>query len=79
MLPRGSFQCALCEKRHHDSKKNEEYRSYMPERKILVCDFCIDDYRNSMEYEHLRPDIDPDERKNVEKKREYYKDTHIYF
>lgn len=79
MIPRGQFKCAICEEWSHKNYKNEEYRSYKPERKIAVCDDCHHDYRNSPEYEHLRPDMRFDEKKEIEKKREYFKDTHIYF
>lgn len=70
MIQRGTFQCAICEDRLHVSKKNEEYRSYFPERKILVCDYCLHDYHTKSEYEDLRPDVKPDERKDVEDRRE---------
>lgn len=79
MIPSGTFQCPLCEKRHHISKKKEAYRSYFPERKIIVCEFCYDDYRTSPEYDDLRPDVDPNDKQKIKKIREYYKDTHIYF
>lgn len=79
MLPQGTFQCAICEENQYLSKKKEAYRSYFPERKISVCEFCYHEYRTSPEYEHLRPDIDPNDKQKIEKIREHSKDTHIYF
>lgn len=79
MFPRGSFKCAICEDRLHISKKNEEFRSYFPERKIPVCDYCLTEYRRSEEYEHLRPDVDPSEVAEIREKREYYKENHVFF
>ena len=79
MIPQGTLQCAICEDRYNTNKKRTAFRSYFPERKMSVCEFCIDEFRNSPEYEHLRPDVDPNDRQKVEKIREYYKDTHIYF
>lgn len=78
MIQRGTFQCAICEKRFHDSKKNEEPRSYFPERKILVCNYCLKDFRRKPEYEHLRPDVKASEKQKIKKAREYARDTHIY-
>lgn len=79
MLPRGTFQCAICEERHHVKHRKEAYRSHYPERKIPICEYCYNEWRTSPEYEHLRPDIDPSEKKEIEEQREYQKDTHIYF
>lgn len=79
MLPRGTFRCAICEDRYHVNRKNETFRSFFPERKIQVCDHCWQDYRRNPEYEHLRPDVDPEDKKKIEKIREYYGDVHIFF
>lgn len=79
MIPPGTFQCALCENRYGLSKKKEAYRSYIPERKIVLCESCYDDYRKKPEYSHLRPDSDIEERQKIEERREYQKETHIYF
>lgn len=79
MISHGTFQCAVCKKRHHLRHKKEEYRSYFPERKILICEYCLNEFRTSPEYEHLRPDVDPEDKQKVKKIREYYKDKHIYF
>lgn len=79
MLPQGTFQCAVCNERRHLSKKEDAYRSYFPERKIAVCVDCIHDYRTIPEYAHLRPNTDPTDKLKIEKIREYYKDTHIFF
>lgn len=79
MIPRGKFQCAICEEWVHLSKRKEAYRSFFPKRKISVCEFCWDEYRRSPEYEHLRPDVDPTEKEEIEKKREYFKDKHIFY
>jgi len=68
---KGSFRCGICEERIHSSKKNEEYRSYFPERRILVCDYCLHEYHTDPEYEHLRPDITPEEKAEIEERREY--------
>lgn len=79
MIPRGSFVCALCEERLHLNYKKEAYRSFFPERKIPVCEYCYDEWRTSPEYEHLRPDLDPEDKEKIEKVREYYGETHIFF
>lgn len=73
MIPRGTFQCPICKERHHVSKKVERYRSYVPKRKITICEYCYDDYRTDPKYEHLRPDIDPKNKQKIEKIREYNK------
>lgn len=78
MLPRASFECAICEERHHPSKRNDEFRSYFPERRIPVCDYCLNEYRTSLEYEDLRPNVDPNDKEKIKKIREYYGETHIY-
>lgn len=79
MIPRGSFQCAICEEWHHSSKKNNEFRSYFPERRIPVCDYCLHEYRTSPEYKDLRPEVDPNDKEKIERIREYYGENHIYF
>lgn len=79
MIPQGSFQCAICDERLHLKHKEEAYRSYFPEKKIPICEFCYDDFRTSPEYEHLRPDVNADDTQKIKKIREYYQETHIYF
>lgn len=79
MIPRGTFQCPLCEDRYHAKHKKEVFKSYFPKDKISICEYCYDDYRNSPEYEHLRPDIDPSEKEKIKRAREYYGEDHIYF
>lgn len=79
MIPRGQFQCAICDEWLHLSKKKEAFRSYFPERKINVCEYCWDEYRNNPDYAHLRPDVDPSETEKIRKIREYYGDVHIFY
>jgi DNA-directed RNA polymerase subunit M/transcription elongation factor TFIIS len=68
MIKRGTFKCAICGDRLHTSNKNEEYRSYFPEKKILVCDYCLHEYHTDPDYEHLRPDITPQKKQEIRKK-----------
>lgn len=79
MIPYGTFQCVICEELRNVSRRNDVFRSYFPERKIAVCDYCYEDWRDSPMYEHLRPDVPAGKRKVVEEKREYNGETHIYF
>ena len=79
MIPQGMFQCPLCEEWHNDSRKKEALRSYIPKKTITICEFCYDDFRTDPKYEHLRPDVDHTDKQKIEKIREYYKDTHIFY
>lgn len=79
MYQQGIFICAICEDRMHKSKEKEVHRSFFPERTIPVCEHCYNDWRTAPEYEHLRPDVDPNDKKKIEKAREYYSDVHIFF
>ncbi|MDZ7701835.1 MAG: hypothetical protein U5J98_07050 [Halobacteriales archaeon] len=79
MTPLGTFVCAICRERHYDTKKNVAIRSYFPERNITVCDYCWDEYRTNPKYDHLRPDVEPGEKVEIEARREHMRDTHIFY
>lgn len=79
MIPRGTFRCRLCNERYHKGKMRKEYRSYIPERMITLCEYCYDEWRTAPEYSHLRPDIDPNDIEDIRRMREYYGEDHVFY
>lgn len=74
----GQFKCPLCEERFHARHKKEVFRSYFPERKMWICKWCYDDWRNAPEYAHLRPDVEPENVEEIRRQREFNKNSRIY-
>lgn len=79
MEVRGTFQCALCEEREHKRREREAPISFIPRRTISLCEECYHEFRTNPAYADLRPSLKAEEIEDVKKKREYQRDTHIYF